>query len=126
MFLRGKNRIGAAVLAAALAMALAAPAGAAGWDGFRGAWELTGGFLPRVLGWLGLSPVSSAVLKCDQGLSIDPNGCPKASGALPGPIPGAVSKCDQGLTIDPNGGCSKARGGLRPDGGRRDVPVHRR
>jgi hypothetical protein len=126
MFLRGKNRVGAAVVAAALAMALAAPAGAAGWDGFGGAWELTGGFLPRVLGWLGFSPIPSAVLKCDHGSTIDPNGCPKASGVIPGPIPSAVLKCDQGSTIDPNGGCSKARGGLRPDGGLHDVPVYRR
>ncbi len=123
MFLRGgKNRVGAAVaLAAVLAMALATPAGAAPW-GWGEARELTSGFLPRVLVWLGLSPIPSAVLKCDGGSQIDPNGgCPKAS---------VVSaKCDDGSQIDPNG-CPKASSALptRAGGGRADDvdPVHRR
>jgi hypothetical protein len=86
MFLRvgaGKNRVGAVVaLAAVLAMVLAAPAVAAPWGGFGEAREITTGFLPRALVWLGLSPIPSTVLKCDDGSQIDPNGgCHKASGA---------------------------------------------
>jgi hypothetical protein len=82
MFLRrGKLRIGAAVFAAVLAMALAAPAGAVPWGGFGEAREITSSFLPRVLVWLGLLPDRSASVKCDQGPTIDPNGgCHKASG----------------------------------------------
>jgi len=99
----GKNRIGSAVaLAAVLAMILAAPAGAAGWGGWGDARELANTWLPRVLGWLS-SPHSGAALKCDDGLHIDPNGCPKAA-------PKPVLKCnpgDHGSSIDPNG-CPKA------------------
>jgi hypothetical protein len=92
MFRRGgKKRVGAAIaLAAVLALGLAVPAGAKDWGGWSAAWEWTGGLLPRALGWLGYSP-NSAVLKCDQGTSIDPNACPKG-----------VSK--DGPAIDPNGG----------------------
>ena len=105
MFRRGKNRIGAAVaLAAVLALVLAAPAGAAGWAGWGEARELARTWLPRVFDWLG-SPDSGAILKCDHGGSIDPNGCPKAA-------PKPVLKCDQGGSIDPNG-CPKATGGHR-------------
>jgi hypothetical protein len=125
MFLRGgKNRVGAAVaLAAVLAMALATPAGAAPWGGWGEARELTSGFLPRVLVWLGLSPIPSAVLKSDDSSTIDPNGHPKASGVS--------AKCDDGSQIDPNGVCHRASGALptfRPGGGRADGvdPVHRR
>jgi hypothetical protein len=99
----GKNRVGTAVaLAAVLVMVLAAPAGAAGWAGWGEAREVTGGLLPRVLGWLGLAPQPGTVLKCDgdQGPHIDPNGCPKAA-------PKPVLMCDQGSSIDPNG-CPKA------------------
>jgi len=99
---RGKNRIGAAVaLAMVLVLGLAAPAGAAGWAGWREARELASAWLPRVFDWLG-SPDSGAVLKCDQGAHIDPNGCPKA-------VPKPVLKCDHGGSIDPNG-CPKATG----------------
>lgn len=106
MFPRGvKKRLGAAVaLAAVLAMVLATPAGAAGWAGWGEARELAGAWL-RVLGWLG-SLDSGAVLKCDQGAHIDPNGCPKAA-------PKPVLKCDHGSSIDPNG-CPKATGVHRP------------
>ncbi len=98
----GKNRVGAAVaLAAVLALVLAAPAGAAGWAGWGEARELARTWLPRVFDWLG-SPDSGAVLKCDQGAHIDPNGCPKAA-------PKPVLKCDHGGSIDPNG-CPKATG----------------
>src|SRR6185295_9781239 len=110
MFLRGgKNRVGAAVaLAAVLAMALAAPAGAAPWGGWGEARELAGGFLPRVLVWLGLSPIPSVALKCDDGSQIDPNGggCRKASSVS--------AKCDGGSQIDPNGVCHKASGVAAP------------
>ena len=78
---RGRTRAGAAVaLAAVLVLVVAAPAGAAGWGGRSEARELAGGLLPRVLAWLGLAPDQGAALKCDQGSSIDPNGCPKAAG----------------------------------------------
>jgi hypothetical protein len=128
MFLRGrKKRVGAAVaLAAVLAMVAATPAGAAPWGGWEEARELTSGFLPRVLVWLGLSPIPSAVLKCDDGSQIDPNGgCHKASGVS--------AKCDGGSQIDPNG-CPKASsalptfrtGGGRADDGLRVDPAHRR
>lgn len=107
MFLRGgKNRVGAAVaLAAVLAMALAAPAGAAPWGGFGEARQVTSGFLPRVLFWLGLSPIPSAGLKCDGGSQIDPNGggCHNAAG-----VP-----------------TSRTGGGQADDGSRFD-PIHRR
>jgi hypothetical protein len=129
MFLRGgKNRIGAAVaLAAVLAMALSTPAGAAPWGGWGEAREITSSFLPRVLVWLGLSPIPSAVLKCDGGSQIDPNGgCHKASSVS--------ANCDDGMTIDPNGGgchrvsgipTSRTGGGRADDGLRVDL-FHRR
>jgi hypothetical protein len=130
MFLRGgKNRFGAAVaLAAVLAMALAAPAGAAPRGGWEEARELASGFLPRFLVWLGLSPTPNAVLKCDDGATIDPNGrCQKTAGVLP------VSKCDDGSQIDPNGACHRAAGvptsrtgGGRADDGSRVDLAHRR
>ena len=46
----------------------------------------------QVTAWLGVAPIQGpgALPKCDQGSSIDPNGCPKALG-------------DQGASIDPNG-----------------------
>jgi hypothetical protein len=91
MFLRGgKTLVGAAMFAAVLAIALAAPAGAAPWGGWGEARELMGSFLPRVLAWL--TPASNpGSLKCDQGSQIDPNGCPKAT-SHPGSIgPRAVS-----------------------------------
>ena len=131
MFLRGrKNRVGATVaLAAVLAMALAAPAGAVPWGGFGEARELTSGLLPRVLAWLTPAP-NPGILKCDGGATIDPNGvCHKASS-----VPAYASvKCDQGSTIDPNGGCHKSSGvpasrtgGMRADDGSRVAPAHRR
>src|SRR5262245_46220857 len=106
MFLRcRKNRVGAAVFAAALTMALAAPAGAAPRDGFGETREITSGFLPRVLVWLGLSPLPGADVKCDGGSQIDPNGCPKGIGtALP----------------------ASGRGGMLMDDGQRAVAAHRR
>jgi hypothetical protein len=103
MFLRGgKNRVGAAVaLAALLTMALAAPAGAVPWGGFGETREITSGFLPRVLAWLGVGPDPTVVSKDSS--TIDPNGCPKASG-----VP-----------------ASRIGGGRTYDGSRVD-PVHRR
>jgi hypothetical protein len=78
MLLGGRNRIRAAVaLAAVLTMVLAAPAGASGWGEERG-WA--GEAYQHILIWLGHassptpSPSSGAVLKCDQGVIIDPNG----------------------------------------------------
>ena len=130
MFLRGgKNRIGAAVaLAAVLAMALATPAGAAPWGGWGEAREITSSFLPRILAWLGVGLDSTAVSKkCgDDTSTIDPNGCPKASSVS--------AKCDDGMTIDPNGGgCHRVSGiptsrtgGGRADDGLRVDPFHRR
>ena len=106
MFLKGgKNRVGAAVLAVALAMALAMPAGASPWGGWEEIQELRSGFLPRVLAWLGVGPDRNVVVKrCDDGATIDPNGCPKASGVLP----------------------TSRSGGMRADDGSRVDPVHRR
>jgi hypothetical protein len=82
MFRRRKNRIGAAVaLAAVLALGLAAPAGAVGWGGWGEARELSGGLLQHVFAWLELIRQPEAVLKCDQGGHIDPNGsCQKGTG----------------------------------------------
>src|SRR6185295_5467167 len=106
MFLRGgKNRVGAAVaLAAVLAMALAAPAGAAPWGGFGEAWEITSSFLPRVLAWLGVGPHPTVVSKkCgDDSSTIDPNGCPKASSALPAFRIGG--RTDDGSRVAPSRG----------------------
>lgn len=52
---------------------------------------LAGRWVPRLLLWLGLAPADEeSRVKCDQGSSIDPNGCPKEP-----------SKA--GLSIDPNG-----------------------
>jgi hypothetical protein len=104
MFLKREIRIGAAVaLVAVLALASAAPAGAAGWSGWGEAREWSGEIVPRVLSWLGLG---SAFPKCDDGASIDPNGCPKA-------VP---SKCEQGSQIDPNG-CPGIMDGAKADDG---------
>ena len=94
MFLRGKNRVGAAVaLAAVLAVVLAAPAGAAPWGGSGEAREFVSGLLPRILTWF--APASnSGTLKCDQGPTIDPNGCPKASAGLPASERGGMQAND--------------------------------
>jgi hypothetical protein len=106
----GRNRIRAAVaLAALLAMALAVPAGATGWGEER-SW--TGGLYQHVLAWLGVGPSPGVALKCDQGSSIDPNGCPKvATKKGPHTRPNGVgaksltkgTPPDQGPHIDPNG-----------------------
>jgi hypothetical protein len=75
-----RNRIRAAVaLAAVLAMVLAAPAGAVGWGEERD-WAVAA--YHHALAWLGLAP-------------------------SPAPSPGVVMKCDQGVIIDPNGSCAK-------------------
>jgi hypothetical protein len=108
MFLGGgRNRITAAVaLAALLAVVLASPAGAAGWGEERG-WA--GGLYQHVLAWLGLAPSPGMALKCDQGSSIDPNGCPKTvsrHGLSIDPNGGSVTSAtppDQGSQVDPNG-----------------------
>jgi hypothetical protein len=94
MFRRNKNRVGAAVaLAVVLALVLTAPAGAAGWPVWGDAHTWTGGFLPRVLAWLGLAESRGTAPTCDHGSSIDPNGCAKATS-------------DKGSSIDPNGATS--------------------
>jgi hypothetical protein len=98
MFPRNKNRVGAAVvLAMALTLMMTAPAGAAGWPVWGDAPIWAGQFLPRVLGWLGFIKSHSA---CEQGSSIDPNGCPKA--------------LTHGSQIDPNGGSSTTAGASVP------------
>jgi hypothetical protein len=89
MFRRNKNRVGAAVvLAVALALVLTIPAGAAGWPVWGDAHTWTGGFLPRVLDWLGLAESRGTAPTCSKGASIDPDGC---------------AKSDHGSDIDPNG-----------------------
>jgi hypothetical protein len=91
MFTRGKNRLGAVVaLVAVLAVVLAAPAGAADRASRGEERNWVRGLAQRVLVWLGVAPSAGVVVKCDQGSSIDPNGCPKATG-------------EQGSQIDPNG-----------------------
>lgn len=116
MFRRGeRKRVGAAVaLAAVLALGLAAPAAAKDWGGWSEAREWTGGLLPRVLGWLGYASNSAVIQKCDQGTSIDPNGCPKTMG---------VSK--DGPAIDPNGG-PKAMGTQEAPSGRDAIGTEQR
>jgi hypothetical protein len=107
MFLRrrGKSRVGAVAILAVLAIVLAAPAGAAPWGGFGEARELMSGFLPRIVVWLSVGPAPNGVSKiCDDGSQIDPNGCPKAVGALP----------------------ASGRGDMRADDGSRVAPGHRR
>jgi hypothetical protein len=92
MLRKKTNRLGAAlILAAVLAVTtLAVPVGAAERSGRGEALEqILGGLLPRLLGWLGLTPVPGSP-KCDHGSSIDPNGCPKSDG-------------ERGSSIDPNG-----------------------
>jgi hypothetical protein len=109
MFSRGKNRVGAAVaLMVVLAMVVATPAGAAGgrsWGEERG-WM--GGLVQQVLAWLGMPPSqgAGALSKCDQGSSIDPNGCPKdlsVHGSSIDPNGATSSTTDHGSQIDPNG-----------------------
>jgi hypothetical protein len=85
MFQRGRNRfLPALALTAVLALALTPPAGAAGWSLWREEGrELAAGFFAHVLDLLGITRDPGAILKCgdpsDQGASIDPNGCPKAT-----------------------------------------------
>jgi hypothetical protein len=108
MFLRNKNRVGVAVvLALALTLMMTAPAGAASWPVWGDAPAWAGGFLPRVLDWLGLA---KAAPTCDKGASIDPNGCPKATAKKGASIdPNGASattegaSVDKGLSTDPNG-----------------------
>lgn len=95
MFSKKMNRLGAAAaIVVMLALTLASPASAAGRTGWGEAQELAGGLLQRVAVWLGLTPDPGFVFKCDEGSSIDPNGCPKATDS---------SKADDGAHIDPNG-----------------------
>jgi hypothetical protein len=59
--------------------------------------EARGGLWSRIAAWLqGRAPESAPAAKCDHGLHIDPNGCPRTDTAPPG---GA----DHGAQIDPNG-----------------------
>jgi len=110
MLRKERKRLGAAlILAAALALTLAVPAGAADLSGWREARELMAdGFLSRVLGWLGLAP-APGIRKCDQGASIEPNGCPKSDGERGASIDpdglqaGAPPAGERGLSIDPDG-----------------------
>jgi hypothetical protein len=108
MFRRNKNRVGAAVaLAVVLALALTAPAGAAGWPVWGDAHAWAGGFLPRVLVWLGWAGSRGTAPTCDKGSSIDPDGCAKADHGLSIGPNGATStgsaSADKGSSIDPNG-----------------------
>lgn len=82
---RGRNRIGAAIaLGAVLAMILASPAGAVGGGEER---DWAGDIYQHILAWLRLAP-SPAPAPANQGM---------------------VLKCDQGVIIDPNGNCVKKR-----------------
>jgi hypothetical protein len=107
MFRRNKNRVAVVALAVVLALALTAPAGAAGWPGWGDAHAWTGGFLPRALAWLGLAESRSTAPTCTKGSSIDPNGCAKSDHGLSIDPNGAAStgsaSADKGLSIDPNG-----------------------
>ena len=82
----GRRHVGAAVvLAAVLALAVAAPAGAVGWGGWNEARELADSLVPRVLAWLRLGTESRGLVKCDNSMHIDPNGgCSKAVGVQRG------------------------------------------
>jgi hypothetical protein len=69
-----------AVLAVVVALSLGSPLAAAGWE-MPARWASPGDFLKgftRVLTWLGVKPTLKSAPTCDQGSSIDPNGCPKA------------------------------------------------
>lgn len=103
MLLRGgKKRVGVVLMAAALAMAAVAPAGAAGWDSWSETREPLSGCLPRVFSslWLAVSPVS---MKCDQTTSVDPNGCPKKGGRQEG-------EPARGTRVKPTASTSRSRG----------------
>jgi hypothetical protein len=81
MFRMDTNRR-VATLAVVTVLSLGSPLAAAGWE-MPARWVDSGDFLrgvTRVLTWLGVPPVPEVALKCDQGISIDPNGlCSKAS-----------------------------------------------
>lgn len=81
MFKKRMNRMLALALTAVFALSLSPPAGAAGWSVLQPeGLERFVGFYAHVLDRLGLAPHWGVVLKCgDQGASIDPNGCPKAT-----------------------------------------------
>jgi hypothetical protein len=94
-------------LAAALAvlLTLAAPAQAAGWNGWasggdplQSAWQWLASF------WAPQAPAhhSSRTTKTDRGTGIDPNG---------------QSPSDRGLGVDPNGLKSDRSSGIDPNGG---------
>ncbi|HSK76340.1 MAG TPA: hypothetical protein VLQ45_07750 [Thermoanaerobaculia bacterium] len=82
----------AAGLAATLLLALAPGAQAqarpaAGWEAL---WTRLAAWMER------LAPENAPAAKCDHGSSIDPNGCPRPTAAVP-------EGGDHGLSIDPNG-----------------------
>jgi hypothetical protein len=93
MFRMDTNRR-VATLAVVVVLSLGSPLAAAGWE-MPARWTDSGDFLKsftRVLNWLGIKPVPGVALKCDHGMSIDPDGlCKKA---LVG---------DHGRIINPNG-----------------------
>jgi hypothetical protein len=82
MFQKGRIRLlPALALAAVLALALTPPAGAAGWAAWgKEGRQLAVGLVTSILERLNLGWSPSMTLKCiDDGASIDPNGCPKAT-----------------------------------------------
>jgi hypothetical protein len=97
------------VLAVVAVLSLGSPLAAAGWEMPR--WASPGDFLKGftlVLNWLGVAPARQAVPQCDQGSSIDPNGCAKGGlsinpngASLAGSNTSAT--IDGGMSIDPNG-----------------------
>jgi len=92
-------------LVVVMVLSLGSPLAAAGWE-IPARWGDSGDFLKgftHVLTWLGVWPSQGVALKCDQGGSIDPNGCPKA---LVG---------DQGSSIDPNGATPDGRSSIDPN-----------
>jgi hypothetical protein len=106
MFRMDTNRR-VATLAVVMVLALGSPLAAAGWE-MPARWTDSGDFLKsftRALAWLGIEPVPRVALKCDAGMSIDPNGlCSKAlSGDRGSSIDPNGATTDAGMSIDPNG-----------------------
>jgi hypothetical protein len=98
-----------AALAVVVVLSLGSPLAAAGWE-MPARW-MGSGFLKdftRVLNWLGVAPTLKSTPTCDHGMSIDPNGCPKALGGGDhgmGIDPNGANRAaaDGGMSIDPNG-----------------------
>lgn len=101
------RRVG--MLAVVVVLSLGSPLAAAGWE-MPVRWMDSGDFLKdftRFLNGLGVRPAQKSTPTCDQGSTIDPNGCPKALSRVHGrsidPNGSTRVTADQGSTIDPNG-----------------------